>query len=691
MSVCVEGEHTPTPQHTHTHVLARALSPSPYSPFIPLIPLIALTSVCCGMTAEYLEKGHWWILEFISARVAVLLTFVSVVVTAAVGALTLAAARLFAEKAHKAALHPFVLSVLLAEQCFLTNEITTGSIFVKEFIPFNFMGLFLYSAVFVVGCVVLRHHKVFFCGVLSFFTVYGILQHYVSEFREMPIRAADIFNIASAIGIASDYKPTFSFEVIYALAQLVAMCWLVWKTSLKPVQARQRLVAVVVLLLCTMAFVGSSHLIYSIGLKTGVIAGKVFKLQPWCVGSLLFFYYDATYNRLRVPRGYSVEKAKRILGARLKEQAASGENKLDTGKKKPDIICIMNESFADYAHIAPFNVTLDYMPNYRALVENAIKGNVTVSAYGGYSANSEYEFLTGCSMHFLPVGSVPFTYYLKHRQESMVTLLRSYGYKTVALAGCSRDLWNIGDAYGFLEFETRYFEHNISLPDRPRVNGRASDEAMFQKVREVYETRDKSRGLFVWTTTMQNHGPYTVDTHAGVRLRDVADVAAERYLNSVRKSDEAFGSLVEYFKRQSDPVVLLMFGDHFPHILSFASHLFGKELGSLSLQERNKMQQTPFVIWSNRPMKSEEVNEISLNYLSSKLMEVAGLPKSAMQLELDRVRKSVPVINSFGFKGDNGNWYFPQQRADSKYASILNEYYTAQYYKMFDQWKESKQ
>lgn len=60
----------------------------------------------------------------------------------------------------------------------------------------------------------------------------------------------------------------------------------------------------------------------------------------------------------------------------------------------------MNESFADFEHIAQFKTNKDYLPNYHKLQEESISGYVSVSAYGGYSCNSEYEFLTGNTLGF---------------------------------------------------------------------------------------------------------------------------------------------------------------------------------------------------------------------------------------------------------------------------------------------------
>ena len=50
-----------------------------------------------------------------------------------------------------------------------------------------------------------------------------------------------------------------------------------------------------------------------------------------------------------------------------------------------------------------------------------MSGTTYASIVGGQTANTEYEFLTGNSMAFLPKGTVAFQLYLRHAMPSLVT------------------------------------------------------------------------------------------------------------------------------------------------------------------------------------------------------------------------------------------------------------------------------
>ena len=96
-----------------------------------------------------------------------------------------------------------------------------------------------------------------------------------------------------------------------------------------------------------------------------------------------------------------------------------------------------------------------------------------------------------------------------------------------------------------------------------------------------------------------------------------------------------------------------------------------------------KIQQTPFFIWSNCPMKSETIENISLNYLSQKMIEAAGLPKNIMQQFLDHSQKEIPIINRFGYVEKDGIFYTKQQ--NSPYSKYINNYEIVSHYRMFYQ------
>lgn len=143
----------------------------------------------------------------------------------------------------------------------------------------------------------------------------------------------------------------------------------------------------------------------------------------------------------------------------------------------------MNESFADFEHIAQFKTNKDYLPNYHKLQEESISGYVSVSAYGGYSCNSEYEFLTGNTLGFLPSGSAVFTQYLNDKQNGLVSWLNELGYTTQAISPCSEGLWDIGNAYEQLQFKSKLFNCGDYISNCQYINNNMSDSSFSTTLR----------------------------------------------------------------------------------------------------------------------------------------------------------------------------------------------------------------
>lgn len=79
-----------------------------------------------------------------------------------------------------------------------------------------------------------------------------------------------------------------------------------------------------------------------------------------------------------------------------------------------------------------------------------------------------------------------------------------------------------------------------------------------------------------------------------------------------------------------------MFGDHYPHIIDFTEYLYGKDVALLSTEDYSRLRQTPFLIWSNKGVEAEKIDDISLNYLSNEVMEAAGLPSRDISRSLTR-------------------------------------------------------
>lgn len=569
-------------------------------------------------------------------------------------------------------------ALIAALQSYELSELCNDAFFIKQYPLYTLMGYAMYAAPFLLGAVMLARPKIWFCVWEVIFAVYSAAQYYITLFRGAPLKFTDIANIRSAMDIKSEYKLSVNFTIVCAVLQTAAMLFLTVKTGLENRSRRQRLITLGSLACVSAGFLLASGYSYDYGIDHRIIklnfSGDEDTVTSWRVGSLLMFYYDGVYNRVTEPEDYSTEKAEAILAQFTQDSADVGT---------PIVIGILNESFADISHISPVKTDKDYLPVWHSLTENTVKGYVTVSPYGGYTCNSEYEFLTGNSMHFLPLGSAVFTNYFDSKQDSIVSAFNDMGFDTTALTPCQPTLWSIGKAYEHLGFKYKYLEDKSITSYEPRVNGQPPDEAVYKRLIELVEQRDKSKGNFYWVTTMQNHAPFEEDVEGGITLEEPESVEAERYINSVALSDKALGELIDYFKDYDEMVVIVMFGDHYAHIEGLPEQLYGCSVTGLDAERYSLIHQTPYVIWSNQSFDAEIDGDISLNFLSAQMFRAAGIPLTPVQQELEKIRESLPAVSSFGVKTKEGEWVSVNDDM-GEYESILREYETVQYYRMFD-------
>ena len=130
---------------------------------------------------------------------------------------------------------------------------------------------------------------------------------------------------------------------------------------------------------------------------------------------------------------------------------------------------------------------------------------------------------------------------------------------------------------------------NERYPDRNMLLRRfVSDSYDYSMVENMYENRDTSKPFFLFNVTMQNHGGYAMsytNFSQEIYVTNMNGIypKANRYLSLVKRSDEAFQELVDYFSNVSEPTILCMFGDHLPSIEDgFYDELVGTSLVHLT-------------------------------------------------------------------------------------------------------------
>ena len=418
---------------------------------------------------------------------------------------------------------------------------------------------------------------------------------------------------------------------------------------------------------------------------TAGIGIKYLEVQNWINYGALYNGYILNFCKhieslfTAKPDGYATEEIN-TLEINYSEPTESD--------RSPDIIVIMNESFADLRVLGDnLKTNTDIMPFFDSLSENTIKGYALSSVYGGKTANSEYEFLSGNTVAFLPDGALPYQQYLKTESYSLVSELSSRGYTCIANHPYESGGWARSTVWPLLGFESCYFEDSYQDPELMRTY--ISDSEMYDKMITDYENAVSASNapVFMFGVTMQNHGGYYYDGEdfeTTVTLEGMQDCpAAEQYLTLIRHSDKALENLITYFSQTDRDVVLLFYGDHLPSLPAyFYEEIHGGPFETLD--EQMLRYTVPFVVWANYDIEEQTIPQTSLNFLSNYVYEAADIPLPAYNQFLADANAVIPAVNSLGYYSVDKGVFLPCSEAEGDEAKVLLEYQYLQYNSLFD-------
>ena len=563
--------------------------------------------------------------------------------------------------------------------------------------------------------------------------VFGLINHYVMLFRSTPFVPWDIFSIGTATSVASnyDFTPTAGVVVVTVIfiALIVLMHFVDFRIKWK---FRFRLIPTVLLILALCLFVNAlqdedfqtDNYLYPF-LFTPAYMTKV-------NGMAVTFAMDLKFVAVDKPDGYSRQKAKELLDSYTdaddnSDEAAASDNSttideeadIDNANNNaanntaitdksnyPNIIVVMDEAFSDLSVLGDFDTNTDYMPFVHSLEkgnENTITGYLNTSVCGGNTADTEFEFLTGNTMAFLPVGSIPYQQYIKSETPSLASYLKSIGYATYAQHPYYGSGWNRDTVYPLLGFDNLSFMQDYF--NQRFVRKYISDETSFDKIIETYENKPDGQPAFIFNVTMQNHGGYT-DTYYGFDNTVTADKlnnsALDQYLSLIKMTDEDLKSLIEYFSNVDEKTIVVFFGDHQPNDTVASSVLAanGMDYNNLSNEELKLRYQVPYVIWANYDIDEATGEDTSVNYLAANVLKAAGVPTSDYQSFLLKLKEEYPIIsavrtdktagktaNKTSDKASNKSDTATGSKKKQADSDMLNEYKILQYYRLFD-WED---
>lgn len=394
-------------------------------------------------------------------------------------------------------------------------------------------------------------------------------------------------------------------------------------------------------------------------------------------GYFLNFYVGIRDTAIQEPEGYSADTIAQLEQDYQEAEAPTGD--------LPDILVIMNESYADFRRVGDLRTNISVTPFADSLHENTIRGFALTSIFGAKTANSEFEFLTGASMSYLPKGSVPYQMYIKDDTFSLARVLSSYGYDTATTHPYLSSGWSRTVAYPLLGFSESTFED--SYPYEDLIREYVSDREMYEFLLDRLDDQGEAP-LFLFGISMQNHGGYTYEGNNYTQTVFLEGyegeyAEAEQYLTLLHESDSAMEYLLTALQERERKTIVLFFGDHFPNVgVGFFEELNGGPLDTLESQMEKYT--VPFFIWANYDIPEQEVELTSLNYLSRYLLEAADLPLSPYHQFLKELEEAIPAINALGYYSKSQGGYISLTDARDGEAEWLSRYAKLQYNHLSD-------
>ena len=545
--------------------------------------------------------------------------------------------------------------------------------------------------------------------------ILGIAEYFVILFKSMPISPGDLTALSTAAAVAgTGYTYTVTSFCMLSLAfTVIAIQICSLAAQLAPKRQKGSWRGLALNLLIAVACLGGVAAHTTLFDYYHTLYIQVYSWRPlesyYRQGFLPSFISGAQTIKPSKPEDYSVSGAKKLISEYADEYDSNSQTggsstaRLEAEKQfdeeKPTVIAIMNETFSDLSIYQ--NMHANYQgPTYFKSIDDCLsRGRLYVSAYGGGTANTEFEFLTGNSMAYLGSGVYPYTTYDLTDTENLASQFKSLGYYTTAMHPNHGTNWNRENVYkdfGFDQFLTiNDFEGAETL------RGMVTDKSTYDKILELLDTNSDPQ--FIFDVTMQNHSGYDTglipyDKQVSLNIDGELNSNVNEYVSLIQQSDEALEYFLGKLSKLDRKVVVVFWGDHQPFFPDTYNNRWFTNEDDATHQER--LWQTDYIIWANYDVagnsQTSHEEDLSSNYLSSELMSLIGAPLTDYQKAHLSLRQSLPALNSVGYEDAQGRWLLSSSKSDETYSDTIaaacekarSDYHTMQYYMMFGNGKD---
>ena len=450
--------------------------------------------------------------------------------------------------------------------------------------------VFAYNAAFIFTTmliVYLFRKRIFwriFVGSLWLFL--GIVNGVLLLNRVTPFTGPDVKNLTDGLSIAKKYLTHTQMTIGAVLLGIAVLILLI--ILIRSPKYRGKLkykVNIPLVLVGVLAFGGITQLALEKRVLSNYFGNIAIAYEdygyPYCLATTIF------NTGISAPRDYSKSEIKRI--------EKSEENLPETKEgSHPNILFLQLESFFDPTLVNYLELSEDPIPNFRKLMKEYSSGYYKVPSVGAGTANTEFESITGMSLHYFGPGEYPYKSILKETTCESAPYVLNLGFDTFTSAEYRKD------------------------ENQKNSLGWTKDSVLTD---EIVKCLDSTEGPdYVYTISVQGHGDYPSEpvlenpeiTVSGAPT-DELNNKWEYYVNQIHEMDNFVKELTDRLADYPEDVVLVMYGDHLP------------TMGLTVEDVENKyLFQTEYVMWDNFGLKKKKEN-LAAYQMAAEVMDRVGI------------------------------------------------------------------
>lgn len=475
----------------------------------------------------------------------------------------------------------------------------------------------------------------------------SVVNYYKLTFRNDPVMFEDLLLFKEAGNMAGKYKLFINRSIVAAIFLILLGGIFLFFAARSKTGWRPRLICSLLLLMVAIPL----HTIYTdLDLYINKTSNNNL-INSWSAtqaytskGFLYPFLYSMQEAIDAPPGSYDADRTETILSSYTDTDIPEDQ--------KVDIMGIQLEAYNDFTKFGVLELSPSVYEEFHKLEAEGYSGNLVTNIFAGGTVDTERCFLTGYSR----LGS------FRSPTNSYVRYFKDQGYTTEGSHPCYAWFYNRSNINENLGFDGYFFlENHYGALNDNKISG---DNILFPEIIRFHEEHKASSDApyFSFNVTYQGHGPYDT-TYAWLGDDYVVDNGQytqealnlmNNYFGSIQDTNNALKDFFDHYRASSDPVVIVMYGDHNPWMGDNNSiyDMLGINL-DLSTQEGfMNYYATRYLIWANDAAKNVLGNDfqgigpdIGPYFLMDQVFRLCGWEGSAYMQAQDSLMDRVGVMS----------------------------------------------